>query len=81
MIGSDLGPGTGPRTDTVTVIKKLPFKESVLKNDSVSEEEKRINFFKGPLPLSNTQQIIIAIPIVKKDVNDDPFVLAIMTKI
>ena len=62
------------------VIKKLPFKESILKKDSESEDEKRINFFKGPLRVSSTQQIIIAIPITKKDANDDPFVLAIMTR-
>ena len=62
------------------VIRKLPFKDNVIRKDSASEEEKRIDFFKGPLPLRNTQQIIIAIPTEKKDINDDPFVLAIMTK-
>ena len=38
------------------VIRKLPFKDNVIRKDSASKEEKRINFFKGPLPLSNTQQ-------------------------
>ena len=58
---------------------KLPYKE-VLKRNLVHEELQRINFFKGPLPLNTTKQIVIAIRRDKVDVNDEPFLLGLMTK-
>ena len=58
---------------------KLPFKEPSKRN-TVHEEIQRVNFFKGPLPLNTIKQIVIAIQREKVDVNDEPFLLGLMTK-
>ena len=59
---------------------KLPFKEPSTKRNVVESEVERINFFKGPLPLSGNTQILIAIRRERLDTNDEPFLLGLMTK-
>ena len=49
------------------------------KKDCRSEDARRLLFFKGPLPLSGTP-IIVAIPRERNGVDDELFVLGIMTK-
>ena len=60
-------------------IKKLPLKENTLPKSYCSDHIKKINFFKGALPPSSEANVIVAIPCVKKDINDEPFVLGLMT--
>ena len=60
--------------------KKLPFKESALPKNYSCDDIKKINFFKGVLPPRSEANIIIAIPCEKKDTNDEPFMLGLMTK-
>ena len=59
---------------------KLPFKEVSLKKSCANEDILRINFFKGAMPLNGATPIMIAIRRERLDVNDEPFVLGIMTK-
>ena len=68
---------SGPLRDEV--FQKLPYKEKAAKEDCRSEDARRLLFFKGPLPLNGTP-IIVAIPREKNGVDDELFVLGIMTK-
>jgi hypothetical protein len=74
----DYIPTSGPLREEQ--VKKLPFKEPALPKKTSCDETKRINFFKGPLPLSSETNIVVAIASEKKDVNDEPFQLGLMTK-
>ena len=59
---------------------KLPFKETPVKQGCSDEESQRVSFFKGPLDLDGSHNIVIAIRKQKLEVNDEPFVLSLMTK-
>ena len=59
---------------------KLPFKELPVKQGCSNEELERVSFFKWPLDLDGSHNIVIAIRKEKFDVNDEPFVLSLMTK-
>jgi hypothetical protein len=61
-------------------LQKLPFKEPVVKKKCSTEELERVNFFKGVVHADGDENIIIAIPCVRRDSNDDPFLLGLMTK-
>lgn len=59
---------------------KLPFKELPVKQGCSNEELERVSFFKGPLDLDGSHHILIAIRKEKLDVNDELFILSLMTK-
>lgn len=61
-------------------LQKLPFKETVARKNCLSEVLQRVNFFKGVIHADGDENIIIAIPCMRTDSNDDPFVLGLMTK-
>ena len=69
---------SGPLRDEIFL--KLPFKEKATKKDCLTEELRRLQFFKGPIPLNSLTPMIVAIPRKKKDVSDESFVLGIITK-
>ena len=58
------------------VVKKLPVKEKVLKNN-FSDEYLKLEFFKGNVP---QLPVLIAIPKTEYESNEDPFTIGIMTK-
>ena len=51
-----------------------------MKKSCVNGDILRVNFFKGVMPLNCATPIIIAINRERLDVNDEPFVLGIMTR-
>ena len=59
---------------------KLPFKEAPVKKSCTEEELQRVNFFKGNLIAGSGGELFVAVKRGKLDMNDEPFVLAIMTK-
>ena len=58
---------------------KLPFKETPANRGCSDEEIQRVDFFKGALQLNDTRQIIVVIRREKLDINDESFVLSLMT--